>query len=126
MNVTKRRAFGLLLCICISMSAILANSDTLGNNVDKKKELIIVNVDDQFYTQLDQLASYVHNRYESIDARSITIKTYMSNDFDSVEKLVDSLITQGISKKDITIKEGETRLENAYFTLTLEPQPAIQ
>ena len=117
----------LALCVLLSAMTLMAKTDTLDNNKkDTNKELIIVSIDQDFYTQLNALATYVIGKYQATEGSVITIKTYMSGEDESIQSLVKLLEEQGISREDIAITDGEIRLDNPYFTMTVAPQAEVQ
>ena len=124
-----------ILLVCLFMSAYFTagasvDLDTFSPTEDSKKELIIVNVDENLSSSLDQLATYVQQLFGTDDAGNITIKRYISDGDEKSKKSINSLVVllvqKGIPEDHIEVADEALKLDHPYFTLTVSEGPDVQ
>ena len=122
----------LLLCVFLCMSNLLLafNGTPTERSKTSNKELIIINVDEELSSSLDDLAKYVHHLFDSKKESQITIKRYINeSDVESratVSDLVTLLIENGITADHIKVKDEPLKLTQPYFTIAVSEVPEVQ
>jgi len=93
----------------------------------EKKEIIIVQIDEDLSAQISALADYAYQIYHNLDRGVIKITTYTDlNQESSVSELLALLDDKGVTKNDIIIEKKGLELDQAYFTISVAEGPAVQ
>ena len=129
MNIANSRS--LLLCILVCLFASSANAALYTNGETKgtKKEIIIVNIDEDLNSQLSSIADYTYNVYRAAQKSVVTITAYLSDkDAESTEitDLVSLLTELGVEEEHLVIKKDAKEHNLAYFTLSIAAGPDVQ
>ncbi len=129
MNIANSRS--LLLCILVCLFASSANATLFpnGDTKETKKEIIIVNIDEDLNGQLSSLADYTYNVYRASQKSVVTITSYLSDkDSESTEitDLVTLLKKLGVEKDHLVVKTDAEDHDRAYFTLSIAAGPDVQ
>lgn len=131
MNLTNSKSLLLVILCCILMSPIIGTANDANDTLkDQKKELIIVNVDEELTASLTDLADYVLTIYSPKTEDKITIKRYLNaEDGESKEvisELVQLLVSSGISTEHIEVLDAHTSLNHPYFSLAIATTKEVQ
>lgn len=129
MNIANSRS--LLLCILVCLFALSANATLYpnGDNKETKKEIIIVNIDEDLNGQLSSLADYTYNVYRASQKSVVTITTYLSNNEEESSEITDlvTLLTKlGVEKDHLIVKKDGKDHDRDYFTLSIAAGPDVQ
>ena len=111
-----------MLCILVCLFASSANAAlyTNGETKETKKEIIIVNIDEDLNSQLSSIADYIYNVYRDAQKSVVTITANLSDkDAESTEitDLVSLLTELGVEEEHLVIKKDAKEHNLAYFTL---------
>ncbi len=129
MNIANSKMLLLIAAMCFCTYVGSATVSTNGIAKEVKKEIIIVNVDNDLSNQVAGLADYAFNLYKSGNKGSITITTYLKgeiSDSPEVTDLLDRLSKLGVEKDDLVVKQEELVVPIAYFTVSIAAGPDVQ
>lgn len=119
------------MLFCLILTPLCGNSALSSDSINgKKKELIIVSIDEEFISSSANLVNYIRSIYSVTDEDLITIKTYLHPDDKESQKivfqLIEDLVNQGIPKDQISLVVESRFLSHPYFSLAVTENPAIQ
>ncbi len=129
MNIANSRS--LLLCLTVCLFALTANASSYinGDKKETKKEIIIVNIDEDLTNQLSSLADYTYNIYKASQKSVVTITSYLSDkdlESEEVSNLVLLLKKRGVDEDHLVVKKDDFEHSQAYFTLSIVGGPDVQ
>jgi len=117
----------ILLLLCSFLCLTETKASLTDPVTDDKKEIIIVQIDEELNEQIVSLANYAYQLYKGHDRGMIKVTIYSDlNQEAVVTDLINMLGDKGVEKDDLLSEHKDLEVETAYFTISVSEGAAIQ